>query len=61
MKEKRISFSAYMAEHIYELILENFIEGCPECIEIKAHFRSFLGEKTVRRIKRIVKKHPYGK
>jgi len=58
-KNRRISFNEYAAEHLYELCLENFQEKCYECDRIKSRLEKFIGEKEVRSIKRMVKKHPY--
>jgi len=60
-KEKRISFSKYNAEHLYELALDNFQKDCSECESIKKRLEIFLGKKIVRFVKRNVKKHPYEK
>ncbi len=55
----RISLSIYDADHIYELALENFQEGCLVCDKIKKRFENFLGNKRVSRIKKTVKDNPY--
>ena len=47
------------AEHLYELSLERFQDGCIECEMIKKRLEAFIGEKETRRIKRQVKKSPY--
>jgi len=58
---RRISFSEYNAEHLYELALDNFQENCWECESIKKRLEKFLGKKTVRFVKKNNKKHPYNK
>lgn len=45
--------------HVYELCYENFQEGCYDCEALKKRMEKHLGEKEVRRIKRLLKKHPY--
>jgi len=61
MREKRISFSKYDAEHLYELALEHFVKGCWRCDTIKKRLEVLIEKKEVRRIKYIIKKHPYNK
>jgi hypothetical protein len=61
---KRITFSKFDAEHLYELSLQNFQvdKDCPccSCKIIKQRLEKFIGEKSVRWIKRAIKKNPYG-
>jgi hypothetical protein len=45
--------------HVYELCFENFQEGCYECEALQKRMEKHLGEKEVRRIKRLIKKNPY--
>ena len=56
---KRISFSERSAEHIYELCLQNFQKECYNCKAIKKRLEIFIGNKSVKSIKRQVKKFPY--
>lgn len=56
---KRISFNEDDAAELYELALQNFQDGCWMCEKTKKRLEYFLGEKHVRRIKRIVKNNPY--
>ena len=58
-KGKRISFNEYDASHLYEFTSQNFQKGCMICKKIKLRLETFIGEKEVKRIKRIIKKHPY--
>jgi hypothetical protein len=55
----RITFDEYDAEHLYELSLQNFQDGCYQCEKIKNRLEKFIGKKEVRRLKRIVKNNPY--
>jgi len=57
---KRISFSEYDAEHLYELAYENFQPLCSECQSIKKRLEKFLGVGVVKFVKRNIKKYPYG-
>jgi hypothetical protein len=45
--------------HVYELCVQNFQECCYDCEALKRRMEKHLGEKEVRRIKRMVKKNPY--
>lgn len=55
----RISFSKQDADHLYELCLQNFQDGCWSCEHLKGRIEKFLGEKRVRSTKNSVKKNPY--
>ena len=46
-------------EHLYELALQNFQPECCLCQSTKKLMEKYLGEKEVRRTKRIIKKNPY--
>lgn len=64
--QRRISFSVYDAAHLYELALENFCvskkEGVgPVCFGLKKRLEELIGKTEVVRIRRQIKKHPYGK
>ncbi|MFZ3055026.1 MAG: hypothetical protein WA091_03560 [Minisyncoccales bacterium] len=56
---KRISFNEYNMEHLYDLALGNFQKDCIECHIIKKRIEKFLGDKTIRIIKKQNKKYPY--
>ena len=58
---KRISFTKYDSEHLYELALEHFQEGCFECNKTKKRLENFIGKKDVRRIKNNTRKNGYCK
>lgn len=49
------------AEHLYELALEHFQDGCYICIRLKKRLEVFIEKKAVSHIKRVVKKNPYCK
>lgn len=59
--QKRISFSQQDAQHLYELSLEHFQEGCNECNKLKSRLETFIGPAEVRSTKRSVKKNGYCK
>lgn len=46
-------------EHLYELALENFQEGCYECEIIKKKLEKNMSLDTIENIKLAVKEHPY--
>jgi len=54
-----IKFNEYLAEHIYELMLHTFQDGCYDCDMTKKKLENFLGKNIIRRTKKIVKKNPY--
>lgn len=56
-KEKRISFSKYDMEHLYDMAIDNFEKKCFECQYLKKRIERFLGEKSVRNIKKWIKKY----
>lgn len=56
---KNIKINKYIAEHLYELSLQNFQPKCSTCDWTKTKLEKFLGKKIVARVKRIVNKHPY--
>jgi hypothetical protein len=59
---KRISFDQYYLGYIYEMCLEHFCaDDCSECDYLKERMEKFLGQKTVKEIKRLINKHPYCK
>ena len=47
------------AEHLYELAYDNLLENCFECYLLKSRLEKYIGEKEVKQIKRMLKKHPY--
>jgi nucleotidyltransferase/DNA polymerase involved in DNA repair len=47
--------------HLYELAHNNFQDKCYECERLKQRMEKHLGERVVRRIKRLLKKYPYEK
>lgn len=57
----RISFDKNCAEHLYELTLQNYQGGCYYCDRIKRRLEQFIGDRSVKHTKRIIKKYPYGK
>ena len=59
MKNTRISFDKYHANHIYELMLEHLQSGCVTCEHIDSRFKKFLGDKETRYIVRLIKKGGY--
>ena len=59
--KKRISFSQYDCDHLYELAYSHFCFGCAECDHLKARLEKFIGKKEVAALKKILKKHPYCK
>jgi len=55
---KRISFSKYDMEHLYDMAYENFEEDCIECQSMKKRIEKFLGKKIVRLISdRSIREH----
>jgi hypothetical protein len=63
---RRISFSEYDANHLYELALQHFCvlkkEGvCAVCFVLKKRIEKFIGEKEVGRIRQQIKRHGYCK
>lgn len=60
MKNKRrITFSEDDAAEIYELALQNFQDDCWKCKKTKKKLEKFLGEKHVKRIRKVTKANPY--
>ena len=55
----RISFNESDAEHLYELSSEHFVDGCYHCEKLKKRLEKFIGKKTVRHTKRILKRNGY--
>ncbi len=61
---KRISLSAYDAEHVYEWLRmywrndDQTFGGCYECERTGRRLERLIGPAAVRRIVRLVKKHP---
>jgi len=47
MKEKRISFSEYDMEHLYDLAKDNMEEECVECQKLKKRIEKFLNHDRV--------------
>lgn len=60
-KHKRISFTEQDSEHLYELSLEHFQEGCFVCDKIKKRLEDFIGKKRVQQTKNNVRKNGYCK
>ncbi|OGZ07313.1 MAG: hypothetical protein A3D65_00320 [Candidatus Lloydbacteria bacterium RIFCSPHIGHO2_02_FULL_50_13] len=63
-KERRISFGAYDAAHLYELAAGRFFVSknkgmCPVCFGLKKRLEKLIGKSEVRRIRRQIRKHPY--
>jgi len=58
-RPKRISFVYYEIAHLYEMVLGYPLEDCPLCKQIEKKLKKFLGERTIRSIKRTIKKYPY--
>ena len=62
-KNKRISFSEYDANRIYEWRLalnQGMGEGCCEiCDDIEKRIEKFIGKKSSSWTKKQIKKHPY--
>lgn len=56
---KRITFSAADAAHLYELAHDNFQPDCYDCQKTKQRLESFLGEKTVKSIKKTLEVNLY--
>jgi hypothetical protein len=49
-KEKRISFSKYDIEHLYNMAYENFEKDCIECQSMKKRIEKFLGKRIIKEI-----------
>jgi hypothetical protein len=60
-KSNRISFSKYDSNHLYELSLEHFQEGCFVCNKLKKRLQDFIGKKNVQQIRNVIKKGGYCK
>jgi len=60
-KYNRISFTKQDSEHLYELSLEHFQEGCFVCDKIKKRLEDFIGKKDIRWIKNSIRKNGYCK
>jgi hypothetical protein len=64
---KRISFSVYEAEHVYEWLRmycggdQLPFGGCDECKRVGRRLKRLIGPAAVRRIVRLVQKHPFGR
>jgi hypothetical protein len=56
---ERISFSQEDASHLYELAYQNFQEGCYLCDKEKSRLESFIGTRSAKVIRAMIKKHPY--
>jgi hypothetical protein len=58
---KRITLNEHEAEHLYEMAYANMQLNptCPVCGILGKKLKKFLGEKTVRSMKRTLKKNPY--
>ena len=60
-KINRISFTEQDSQHLYELSLEHFQEGCFICEKLKKRLENFIGKKDVQRIKNATRKNGYCK
>ncbi len=60
-KSNRTSFTRQNSEHIYEIMLEHFQDGCFECQKIKKYLEDFIGKKYFQKIKNNVRKNGYCK
>lgn len=59
MNNKRLSLSYFDVCHLYELALQNFQKGCPDCVEIKKRMEKFIGKKQAKWVEDVVKKFGY--
>ena len=60
-KDNRISLGQQDLQHLYELSLEHFQEGCFLCDKLKKRLEGFIGKKDVQRIKNNIRKNGYCK
>lgn len=56
---RQITFNEFQATELYELALEHFQKDCINCELLKKKMEKFLGDKEVKRIKKVVKKDSY--
>ena len=58
---KRISFDQHTATHLYEMALEHFCiaEGCYTCDKTRARLETFIGEKRVKEVKKVIRDNGY--
>lgn len=58
---KKIIFDEYDMEHLYEMAITTLYscKNCFECEHLILRIEKFLGERTVKEIKKIIKKYPY--